>query len=355
MEIESDRAAHIGDPSAKEDTSNSAGDDARAVYAAYTQSIASGSRPTVENRLKRAAEVLGVDPQSYSWYEMSLEDLARVRDGLIERSWSASTIDATLSAIRGLCKTSYSEEILGKPYWECEEGHRRYDHAQSLKTIKAPDREGSDPVGRPLGPNEFETLLNACLADRTTVGARDAAIIMTCYLGGLGTPELAEIEFEDIMPDARVIAFGRLKKSNVRSVVLGARAALVLANWISLRGNRPGKLFLPLNRFGMPDGDKMSVMAIHWVLKSRSRQAMLKPVTVRDLRQTVIRDLLAAGATYATLTFIMGRNLALSRYDTRSPEQAEKDLSDKVITPYHRVESQLFYIPKIVLGRASEL
>lgn len=318
---------------------------ARGVYDAYIQSIAPGSRATVERRLKKAASVLEVDHKAYPWHEISAEELARVRDVLVDGSLSSSTIDATLHAIRGVCRISYSEEVLGGPWWECEEGRRRYYHAEHLKGIKAPESEDSEPLGRSLTSNEFETLLNACLADRTTTGARDAAIIMACYLGGLEAPEVAEIDFEDLTPDVRVIAFGRSKKSRVRSIVLGSQAVRILANWVSLRGNRPGKLFLPLDSFGLPKGEKMSIVAVQWVLKSRSKQAMLQPVTVRDLRRTVISDLLAAGANYANVTFLMGQNLDLSRYDIRSSEEANTEVNLEVITPYHILESPLFYMP----------
>lgn len=307
------------------------------------------SRATVERRLRKAASVLRVDHKAYPWHEISAEELTRVRDVLVESSLSSSTIDATLYAIRGVCRISYSEEVLGEPWWECEEGRRRYYHAEHLKGIKAPEPEDSEPLGRLLTSNEFETLLNACLADRTTTGARDAAIIMACYLGGLEAPEVADVDFEDLSPDVRVIAFGRSKKSRVRPIVLGPQAVRILANWVSLRGNSPGKLFLPLDSFGLPKGEKMSIVAVQWVLKSRSKQAMLQAVTVSDLRRTVISDLLAAGATYATVTFLIGQNLDLSRYDTRSLEQADKDLSLDLITPYHVLESQLFYMPKIGL------
>jgi hypothetical protein len=73
------------------------------------------------------------------------------------------------------------------------------------------------------------------------------------------------------------MVFGRHSRSRERRVLLGRRAAGVLAAWSAVRGRHAGKLFLHLDRWGNPTGKPMSALGVHWVLKSRSKKASTRP------------------------------------------------------------------------------
>lgn len=132
--------------------------------------------------------------------------------------------------------------------------------------------------------------MGACLSERTVTGARDAAIVVASYVGGVLAPELASPDAEDLEVRPPAMTFGKHSRSRERRVLLGRRAAGILAQWAAVRGGRPGKLFVHLDRWGNPTGKDMSVLGVHWVLESRSKKAGLEPVSAPDLRQLAMFD-----------------------------------------------------------------
>ncbi len=64
--------------------------------------------------------------------------------------------------------------------------------------------------------------------------------------------------------------------------------AQALEDWIRVRGERPGKLFLPINKGGSVPGVRMSDQSVYKLLAKRRSQAGLPPLSPHDLRRTSV-------------------------------------------------------------------
>ena len=135
-------------------------------YKTYMRSLSPGSRVSVAGRLKRAASVLGVGPEAYSWHDISPQDLVMVRDRLLSDGASPVSINGVIAAVRAAATAGTSEEALGHGWWESEEGNRRRDRVRTLSKVALVPKEKSLPTSRPLSKNELELLIGACLSRR---------------------------------------------------------------------------------------------------------------------------------------------------------------------------------------------
>jgi integrase len=322
------------------------------VYDAYLDRLSPGSRTSVAGHLRRAAAVLGADPEALHWHELSPAQLQKVRDVLLERGAGPMSVNNVVSAVRGAAATGLSNEVLGHGWWESDEGKRRHVRLEALRRVSLAPVERTGPNSRALSPREFEALLGACLSERSVAGARDAAIVVAAYVGGISAPELASLDPDDLLSRPPRMVFGRHSRSREREVPLGRRAAGLLAEWTAVRGNRPGKLYVRLDRWGNPTGKDMSALGAHWVLKSRSEKAGLpEPASAPDLRHTAIRDLLSAGVGDLTVLAIIGQSVDLSPYGDQ-PEGTRRERRGEGATPYHKWDDDLFSSERARLLRA---
>lgn len=130
----------------------------------------------------------------------------------------------------------------------------------------------------------------------------------------------------------------RGKRNKTRIVPIedsGARDAL--SDWLYLRGDQPGPLFLRIRKGHriLPEG--LTDQGIYTILNKRGAQAGTAPFTPHDLRRTFAGDLLDAGADIATVQKLMGHASAntTSGYDRRG-EQAKRSAVKKLHVPYQR-------------------
>lgn len=311
------------------------------MYEAYMESLSPVSRISVAGRLKRAAAILGADPTTLPWYELSPAELEKVRDELLASGSGPSSVNSIVLAMRGAAAAGFSDEVLGHHWVESEEGWRRYDRLEDLREVKLAPVPPSTPKSRALRPHEFDSLLMACLSERTVAGVRDAAIVVASYVGGILAPELASLDTEDLEARPPALNLGRHSRSRERRVRLGRRAAGILAEWAAVRGRQPGKLFLHLDTWGNPTGKPMSALGVHWVLKSCSKKAGLERVSAPDLRHTAIKDLMHAGVGDLTILAIIGQSVDLAPYNDL-PEGVDIERQVKGETPYHKWDEGLF-------------
>ncbi len=111
--------------------------------------------------------------------------------------------------------------------------------------------------------------------------------------------------------------------------------AQALEDWIGARGERPGKLFLPINKGGHVSGVRMSDQAVYKLLNKRREQAGLPPLSPHDLRRTWVGDLLDAGADISSVQKLAGHAspATTARYDRRG-RRALRRAADLLHVPY---------------------
>ncbi|HMN12399.1 MAG TPA: tyrosine-type recombinase/integrase, partial [Bellilinea sp.] len=115
----------------------------------------------------------------------------------------------------------------------------------------------------------------------------------------------------------------------------GARDAL--SDWLYLRGDQPGSLFVRILKGGRMTQEGLTDQGIYTVLNKRGAQAGTARFTPHDLRRTFAGDLLDAGADIATVQKLMGHSSAntTAGYDRRG-EQAKRSAVKKLHVPYQR-------------------
>jgi integrase len=126
------------------------------------------------------------------------------------------------------------------------------------------------------------------------------------------------------------------KRSKERSVYLTDGAVAALVDWLKIRGNDDGPLFVAINRgSNLVLGERMTKQAIYYLLKSRAKRAGVKDFSPHDLRRTFVGDLLDAGVDIAIVAKMAGHASVntTARYDRR-PERAKQEAAKLLNVPY---------------------
>jgi integrase len=112
--------------------------------------------------------------------------------------------------------------------------------------------------------------------------------------------------------------------------------ALALADWLVIRGEEPGPLFVAINKGeSLQPGHRLSVQALHKTLLKRAKEAEGEKLTWHDFRRTFAGNLLDAGIDLATVQVLMGHSspLTTSIYDRRG-ERVRRKAVQKLFVPY---------------------
>ena len=187
-----------------------------------------------------------------------------------------------------------------------EEMLKQIDRALDAQKPRG-ERAAGIEKGRYVPVQEFEALIDACLADDTYAGARDQAMFALAYSTGPRVHEVAGLNFKDIIPvkegelmyKVRIIGKGNKERQVAPRLVGGA--AQYMQEWLRVRGTQPGALFCYITRPGENSGAKghlsrierhLSTFALGKILEKRRLQAGLEELTWHDFRRTYISDLI---------------------------------------------------------------
>jgi len=301
----------------------------------YLASLRPSGRRSMAARLRTVAALLGAPaPELVRWEALRFAHVAALVAHLAAPAkpvngsdpglgLAPASVNATLAALRGVATAAWNLGLLG---------------VEDLARIKAvkPVRGESVPAGRAVAAGELRALVETCGRDPGLAGPRDAALIALLYVGGLRRAELAALQLADYDPEAAALIVRAGKGHKGRTVPVEAGAAAALADWLVLRGPRPGALFRRVNKHDQLWGDGLSAQAVYAILRKRAAEADLsKPVSPHDLRRTFVSDLLDAGADIATVQKLAGHAnvTTTSRYDRRG-ERAKRQAVDKLHFPY---------------------
>ena len=322
---------------------------AAAIYIASLP--AETGKRTQEQALRVVAQALGVDFERVNWSALRYQHTAAVR-ARIAQSYSPASANKILSALRQTLKQAW---LLGQMTAE------EYSRAIELEPVTGETL----PTGRELSQGEILTLMTTCQADpNTNAGTRDAAIIALLYAAGLRRDEVVKLSVENYDPETgKLVLTGKRNKQRTADITNGAADAL--QDWLTIRGNEPGPLFVEVNKGGkvlierqsmvvkptrkvggvdVPNkkagqtiyrGGALTSQAIYNMLAKRAREAGIKNFSPHDVRRTFISHLLDAGADIATVSKMAGHaNIqTTARYDRR-PEEAKRKAAELLHVPY---------------------
>src|SRR5687768_1547756 len=183
---------------------------------------------------------------------------------------------------------------------------------QAARIVTVKDVKGERPErGRHIEQGELSALMKACGADPTPAGVRDAAIIALAWATGLRRDEISRIEPHDLVNQTKDgLDIGVVGKGGkVRTVYVNDGAFAALLDWLDVRGNAPGALFVNVNKGGKVTGGRLSGEALRKMLDKRSLQAELtQPITWHDFRRSFAGNLWGAGIDGVTIQKLMGHS-----------------------------------------------
>lgn len=166
---------------------------------------------------------------------------------------------------------------------------------------------------------------------------RDAAIITLMYSCGLRRSEVASLTRDSYEPSRGELEL-RGKGNKERMVYPFGGAAAALADWLVVRGDREGPLFLSIRRGDHLTSSGLTDSAIYKLLRKRNAEAGISErLTPHDLRRSFATELFRAKVPGSTVQRMMGHsNLSTTaRYDMSGAE-AEREASRELYVPYTR-------------------
>ncbi len=283
-------------------------------------------RRTMLQALQTIADLLsggqaGID--ALDWGSLRFQHTAAIRAALAQH-YRPATTNKMLSALRGTLKAAW---LLGQMTAE------DFQRAIDIKGV----RGETLPSGRAATHGELGALLDVCANDATPGGARDGALLAILYGSGARRAEIVALDLADYDPHSgRLTLRGKGGKERVAFATNGAKDALT--DWLAIRGQDPGPLFLPVNKGGRVTlGQRMTAQAVYNALRKRCEEAGVKELSPHDLRRTWVGDLLDAGADIATVQQLAGHaNVqTTARYDRR-PEETRRKAAELLHVPYRR-------------------
>ncbi len=285
---------------------------------AYLQSLnSSQSRGTMKAFLNRVAEAYGYsDLEQTPWGDMHYMLVQQIINSLLERNLAPTTINTYLAALKGVARQA---TLL-----------RQMDadtliHIQSIKSVN-----GSRVTnGRALAKKEVRALLRVCDKKLSVRNLRDAAML-ACLLGcGLRRSEVVALDLKDAMLDEgalRVMGKGNTE----RMMPIPSQLVPRLEQWIYVRGDDPGPLFVRIRRGDNVIMARLSAQAVYNILLERRRQCrVVEHCSPHDLRRTFASALFDNGEDIRVVQMALGHaNIETTKiYDMRGEDRKRKAIS----------------------------
>ncbi len=207
--------------------------------AVYLASLAPGSRRTMRGALDTVASILTggrCDAMNLPWHALRFQHTQAARAALAER-YAPNTANKMVAAIRGTLKTAWRLGLMDA---------ESYNRAADLNVV----RGETLPAGRMLPPAQLAKLFQACAADTTAAGAKDAALLAVMFGAGMRRSEVVALDLADYdrITGALTVRSGKGHKARTAYATNGSRRALEA--WITARGLEAGPLFMPVDKAG---------------------------------------------------------------------------------------------------------
>ncbi len=245
-----------------------------------------GGAARILARLDGAAQPEAVTAASYAWGAPGALTYARVNAvvAVVADGGHVPVARLTLAALRGVARAAFNLKLLS------------VEERMRIDDVRAPKLSGKKR-GRALTDEEIAALYRVCATDPSrSVGRRDAAVIAVSMGFALRRFEVSALDLADVrLP--KIIGQGVVRctvrhgKGDKHDTIVGSPdVALALVDWLEVRGDEPGPLFLSARgrtRTVKP-GARLSAAGIYDVLARRAEQAGIDPIAPHDLRRTPI-------------------------------------------------------------------
>lgn len=313
-------------PAATDLVTREADDLQRNAAAVYLAAQTPKARPGVHSSLKAAARLLtgGAcdEPLLLDWTQVAYPHLAALMAALAAEGRKPAGINHVRSSVLGVLKVTWRLDQIPDGQW--------------LRAKSVPPARGSSlPTGREVAQGELDSLMRVCAADPSSAGRRDKALLAVLFGGGLRRDEVARLTLADYDGE-KVRLKVRGKGNKERWVPLAAGAAECLADWLDVRDDEPGALFVPINKKGVLDLRHLSSQAIYNACGKRAKQAGVAAFAPHDARRTLASNALDVNGDVVAVSGLLGHSspAVTAKYDRRG-ERAKEKLAGRLHVPYY--------------------
>jgi site-specific recombinase XerD len=287
------------------------------IFLVYLEIGKNLSHSTQENYRRYLYKWLEVIKKNIKPSEILLEDIEKFRLFLSQEKskktnnfLSLKTQGFHLIAIRSLLKFLHTKDV----------------PALSPEKIDIP--KNTDRQISFLSMEEIQKLFEASKLNKKT-GIRDYTIITTLFSTGIRVSELCNLNREEV----NIIKgefFVKGKGGKYRVVFLTEEAKIALKNYISLRGNSKGALFLSFSNRSKV-GKRLSRGVISRIISNSAFNAqIIKKVTPHTLRHSFATFLLQNGADIRSVQMMLGHsNISTTQIYTHFTDHQLKEVHKK--------------------------
>lgn len=277
------------------------------------------SRQTMASFLGIVARMLGASSAyTCSWGSLRRHHVMGITELLRDTGRATATVNTYLAALKGVAKEAWMLRLMDV---------ENFQHIRAVRNL----RGSRLPRGRALPAEEVRQLFAVCDADRSSLGARDAAMIGVLLGCGLRRSEAVSLSLSDIVTHERALrVLGKGNKERLAYMPDGAWQRLQL--WVDqVRGENPGPLFTRIRRFDTLTNDRLTDQAVYHILQVRQAQAGIEKCAPHDLRRTFASALLDNGEDLITVKDAMGHaSVSTTQQYDRRGEQRLRNARDKL-------------------------
>jgi integrase/recombinase XerC len=241
----------------------------------------------------------------------------------LAETYAPATGNRILTAVRGVLAEC----------WEL--GYLASEPQRRVRTIP-PIRGYRLPKGRMLSADELARLFAVCAQDQRPTGRRDAALLAWLCGAGLRRSELVHLDVGDYDPVSGALTVRHGQGNKDRRLFAGHGTAEARREWLTIRDQAPGPMFVAISKSGRLLPRRLSDKAVTWILQDRATAAGIATAfSPHDLRRTWISTLLDAGADLATVADLAGHATitTTAKYDRRG-EAAKRQAAALLTVPF---------------------
>jgi integrase len=293
----------------------------------YLAALAPSGRRTQRSRLEaiaRAASGGALGWNEAPWHRVGYEQAAAILAWVRETYPAPATANAFRAALWGVLKACWLLDYLPGEEWA------------RIQQIK-PARGSRLPRGRNIEPEEMRKLFSLLAREGTAVAARDAAwMAMAQASGGMRLDETLSLTMADFQPGER--GYRVIGKGNKqREIWLSDDASEALDEWLRLRGEEPGPVFLAVarDRTTIQHGRRMAASTVREMCSRRAKQAGIAHISPHDFRRTSIGDVLDLTGDLSMAGDLAGHSSldTTRRYDRRAADK-KRSVARRLSVPY---------------------
>ncbi len=255
---------------------------------------------------------------SFPWHLMRQPQVIILRRRM-RQEFSINTCNARLAALRGVLKKCMQLSLIPVDVYLTME----------IKNIRGEE----ETRGRHIEQDDMLKLFTE-LRNWGDIGVRNLAIL-TIARFGIRRAEIVNVELSDYDPEtgALTVRAGKGRKDNV--IYLTGSALKYLQDWLTVRGDTPGRLICSFSTHGkvLPTkkiGDKV----VYKLITELAAKVEIEHVTPHDFKRTMIGEALDAGVDIKMVAKMVGHKSTKTteKYDRR-PERTRKEAFNSIELP----------------------